>query len=593
MDQFQAIFEKAKTYCRTADDLAHLNEATECAKWICEREGGNAAVVIPAIMLHDIGWSQFSAEEEAEARGASITARAVHHRHEEEGSRLARIILQELDYDPLLINEITEIIRWHDSRPFAQSHNDAIVKDGNCLSRYTPTGIKCAASHLHISEAELEKGLQDSIDRNFLTKTARLAARLYLCKRRLRSLQTTKGGLIDRLLEIFLELADRVLSKAQKSLEEIAIEGLRQRLFDFSRQLEIYIQGHPGCTIPQLQADPEFQTLAVQRIFTDGYTGIIDIRHDSPSFGQVIFHPDPRMVNQPTEVLQKERPSNIVHSFWDWYGRALKGEEFFSYYRSKDTADTAREKVQYVAPLRVGNIEWSLVVSAYADHSFHHANALAAEISKSIDIMLDELDTNMLLPLSRLIAESEIVSAGNFSHRVQIDTDNELALLGAAFNKMVQSVQNSNLQMQESAKQLEKQRDELIHSLRLIEEQQASIAQLSVPVIRIWEHVLVLPLVGGIDEARGRRITEIILQRVVEERAHHVFIDLTGVSLAGPEIIDILVKIAQAIRLLGAACTMTGINSNIARTLAHSDHELRSIRTEMNLEQGLRRVLAI
>lgn len=593
MDRFSAIFERAKGYCKTSAELVHLHEATECAKWLCEREGGDPAVVLPAIMLHDIGWSRFSAAEQVDARGSSIDANAAHHRHEEEGAALARDVLEQLDYDPVLIDQIVEMIRWHDSRNDAQSQNEAIVKDGNALSRFTPAGFDATCTRFGMTEAELSKALHDSVDRCFLTNTARVAARLHLSKRRLRSSRNMalSGGLIDRLLELFLGLGDRVLVKAQKALEEIAIEALRQRLMDIKRQIEVYLQCHPDATIDALQQDVDFQALAMQRFHTEGYMGIIDIRRDSPRYGQVIFHPDPRMVNQPIEELEKQRPRNVVHSFWDWYWRAVEGEEFHAYYRSKDQNDKTREKVQWVSPLRVGAFEWSLVASAYVDQSFHHANALAAEISNSIDVMLDELDTNMLLPLSRLIAESELISEGDLSRRVQVDVDNELTLLGGAFNKMVQSIQDSKEQMQDYTRELETQRDELRKSIEIIKEQQASIAALSVPVIRIWEHVLVLPLVGTIDEIRGQHIAETILPRVVAERARHVFIDVTGISVTGPEVVDTLAKITQAIGLLGAACTITGISPQVSRSLVDAQVELRGVRTAMNLEHGLRRVL--
>lgn len=592
MDPFLAIFERAKTFCRTSSDRLHLQESAECTKWLCEREGGDPAIVMPAILLHDIGWSIFSDEENTLARGLTMEARMVNHRHEEEGAILARLVLEELDYDPALIDEITEIILWHDSKTIPRSTNDAIVKDGNLLSRYTPASFDATRRQLNISEAELARSLQEIIERGFHTKTARLAARRYLCKRRLRSIQTAQGGLTDRLLDILLELGDRVLMKAQKSLEQVAIDGLKQRLVDYRRQLEIYLECHPAATISQLQQDKSFQELAVQRILTEGYTGIIDICKDSPTYGQVIFHPDARMVNQPVETLRKERPSNVVHSFWDWYWRAIAGEEFSSYYRSKDTADTAREKVQCVAPMRFGRMEWSLVVSAYVDQSFDHAYALAAEISSSINSMLDELDIHMLLPLSRFIFDSEVIAAGDLSHRVHVQTDNEFSMLATAFNSMVQSIEQSNHQMQDYARQLENQRDELQSSVQVIEQQRASIAQLSAPVIRVWRHVLVLPLLGDIDLARGQRITETLLHRVVEERAHHVFIDLTGVAAASREVIGMLLNITQTIRLLGADCTLTGIRPEMAGPLSAFTAELGHIHTEMNLEHGLRKVLS-
>lgn len=571
-DQLLAILDRARSYCRSASDLAHLDEATECARWLCEREAGNPAVVLPAIMLHDIGWSIFTADEEVAARGSSIEARAANRRHEEEGAALARRILEEIGYDPLLVDAIVDIVLWHDTRSEALSRNEAIVKDADMLARFTPRGFEAARAHFQVSEAELLERLRGAIDTGFSTSAARIMARLHLSKRRLTSVRAAKeGGLLDRVVAIFIELGDRVVLKARKSLEEIAMDGLRQRLVDIKQQLQLYIESHPAATLTELQEDAAFHALATQPIFTDGYAGVIDIGRDSPRYGQIIFHPDPRMVNQPREQLEEQRPSDVAHTFWDWYWRALAGEEFSSYYRSRDRADAAREKMLCAAPLRIGAHEWSVVASAVVEQSFQHADALAEEISGSVDAVLDELDANLLLPLTQLISGSEVIAGGDLSHRIRIDADNELGLLGTAFNDMVGSIQRS---------------------VELIRQQQASIAELSVPVIRVWKGVLVLPLVGIIDEDRGRRITETILPRVVAEQASHIFIDLTGVSVTGPEVVDTLVRITRAIGLLGAACTITGVSPRIAGALVESDLELHGVRTAMNIEQGLRRVLA-
>lgn len=574
MDKLQAIFDRAKSHCRSPSDVAHLSEATECARWLCEREDGDPAIVLPAIMLHDVGWSGFTADEEAAARGSSIEARTANRRHEEEGAALARRILEETEVDPDLIDVIVDIVLWHDTRSEALSRDEAIVKDANLLSRFTPRGFEATCARFQVSEAELLERLQGSIDTMFSTSAARLMARLHLSKRRLRSVRTTArdGGLLDRLVAIFLELGDRVVLKARKSLEEIAMEGLRQRLADIKLQFRLYLEGHPAATLSELQENPEFHALATQPIFTEGYAGVIDIGRDSPRYGQIIFHPDPRLVNQPLERLEEQRPIDVAHTFWDWYRRAVAGEEFSAYYRSKDRTDMTREKMLCAAPLRVGAHEWSVVASTIVTQSFQHADALSEEISGSVDAVLDELDANLLLPLTQLISGSEVIAGGDLSHRIRIDADNELGLLGAAFNDMVASIERS---------------------VELIRQQQASIAELSVPVIRVWKGVLVLPLIGVVDEDRGRRITETILPRVVEERAGHVFIDLTGVSVTGPEVIHTLLRITRAIGLLGAACTITGISPRIAGALVESDLELSGVRTAMNLEQGLRQVLRV
>lgn len=593
MNRFADIFERAKGYCRSSADLIHLEESTQCAEWLCSRDGGNLDVVMPAIMLHDIGLSVMSDDERAQTRGTTIESARLLHRHEEEGAAMARRILGELDYDPTLVDEIAAIITQHDTNQPPRSKNEAIVKDANNLSRFTPRGFASSLAGSSKTAEELEAWVTESLERMFTTQTARIAARLHWAKRRLRCAKEAKGsnGLVDQLLETFLQVADRVVVDAQKTVQTVALESMRQRLMDLKRQIEVYILCHPEMTLDDLQRSREFQDLAVQKFYTDGYTGIVDIGRQSPRYGQVIFHPDARMLHKTTEELERERPRTSTHGFWDWYPRAVAGEETCMFYSSKDRQDQAREKVQWASPMRAGAMEWSIIATAYVDQSFHHANVVASRISHSIDTMLDDLDARILYPLSQLITASEVISSGDLSRRVDVDVDNELGGLAKVLNQMVASVETSNHRTQQYARELEQQRDELARSLELIREQQASITALSVPVIRVWEHVLVLPLVGSIDAARGQLITETILPRVVSEQAQHVFIDLTGVSVAGSEVVEALLSITKAIGLLGAKCTITGVSPRIARTLVEAQAEMGGVRTAMNLEHGLRSVI--
>ena len=593
MDRFGSIFERAEAYCKSPLDLVHLQESVQCAEWLCARERGNIDVVMPAIMLHDVGWAAMTENDREIAYGSTIESVRLLHRHEEEGAAMARQILAELKYDSLVIDEVATIIAYHETWQRARSTNEAIVKDANLLARFTPAGFEATCARLHKTEGELVSILNESVEKQFSTQNARIAGRLHLAKRRLRCVhvKTSSGGLIDHLLETFLRVADRLLVDAQETVQKVALESMRQRLIDLKRQLEVYIQCHPDLTLDDLQQSKEFQELAVQKFYSSGYTGIVDIGRQSPRYGQVIFHPDPRMLNKTTAELEVERPRNVTRGFWDWYPRALAGEEICTFYSSKDQQDQARDKVQWASPLRVGTMEWSVIATAYVDQSFHDANVVTSRISSSIASMLDDLDSRMLYPLSQLIVASEVISTGDLSQRVEVEVDNEIGELAKMLNQMVQSVDASNRRTQQYAQELEQQRDELHKSLELIREQQASITALSVPVIRVWEHVLVLPLVGNIDAARGQLITETILPRVVEERADHVFIDLTGVSVTGPDVVETLVGITKAIGLLGAACTITGVSPRIARTMVETQAELHGVQMVMNLEHGLRRVL--
>lgn len=101
----------------------------------------NPDVVRPAILLHDIGWSQVPDRQVLEAIAPGGGRKDLVAVHEEAGAHLAREILTGLDYPAQLIDEIVEIIAGHDSRLEALSINDAIVKDADKIWRVTPAGL--------------------------------------------------------------------------------------------------------------------------------------------------------------------------------------------------------------------------------------------------------------------------------------------------------------------------------------------------------------------------------------------------------------------------------------------------------------------
>jgi PAS domain S-box-containing protein len=124
--------------------------------------------------------------------------------------------------------------------------------------------------------------------------------------------------------------------------------------------------------------------------------------------------------------------------------------------------------------------------------------------------------------------------------------------------------------------------------LRRTEREQAElIEQLSAPIIDVWEGVLALPVVGPIDEARAARMMEALLEAVSRTRARVAIIDLTGVMNVDVTAANSLVKIAQAVRLLGALCLLSGISPAIARTLAELSADTGELLTFGSLSAAL------
>ena len=126
-----------------------------------------------------------------------------------------------------------------------------------------------------------------------------------------------------------------------------------------------------------------------------------------------------------------------------------------------------------------------------------------------------------------------------------------------------------------------------------IERHQAAIRELSTPVIRLHERVMLLPLVGTVDSLRARQIMQTVLSRVAEERARVVLIDIAGVAVVDTEVAGHLMKTARAVRLLGAHVVLTGISAQVASTIVELGLDLEQMHTRGNLEDGLRLALSL
>ncbi len=117
--------------------------------------------------------------------------------------------------------------------------------------------------------------------------------------------------------------------------------------------------------------------------------------------------------------------------------------------------------------------------------------------------------------------------------------------------------------------------------------QQQTMAELSTPVIRVYENVLVLPLVGAIDSARANRIMEELLDGITQHQAELVIIDITGVPLVDTAVANHLMQTIRAARLLGAHSILVGISSDVAQSLVHLQIDLSGVATRSNLQAGI------
>jgi rsbT co-antagonist protein RsbR len=122
---------------------------------------------------------------------------------------------------------------------------------------------------------------------------------------------------------------------------------------------------------------------------------------------------------------------------------------------------------------------------------------------------------------------------------------------------------------------------------RVIREQQASIRELSTPVLQVRDRLVILPIIGVLDSDRARQLTEQLLQAIQRTRAKVVVIDVTGVATIDLTVANHLVQTVKASQLMGASAIITGLSSGIAQTLVDLGVDLATLRTVGDLQGGL------
>lgn len=122
---------------------------------------------------------------------------------------------------------------------------------------------------------------------------------------------------------------------------------------------------------------------------------------------------------------------------------------------------------------------------------------------------------------------------------------------------------------------------------------QVAIRELSTPVIVVHSGVLLLPLVGTIDSHRAWQIMETVLERVSEDQARVLILDIAGVAVVDTQVAVYLLKATAAVRLLGASTILTGISPQVARTIVELGVDISTMHTRSKLADGIDLALAM
>ena len=127
----------------------------------------------------------------------------------------------------------------------------------------------------------------------------------------------------------------------------------------------------------------------------------------------------------------------------------------------------------------------------------------------------------------------------------------------------------------------------------IIRQQRADMMELSTPVIKVWDKILTLPIIGTLDSRRAQLMMEALLQRIVESGSTVAILDITGVRTMDTLVANHLIKTVTAARLMGARCILTGVSPAIAQTMVQLGIDLSQISPRAQMADGIKLALEL
>jgi rsbT co-antagonist protein RsbR len=197
-----------------------------------------------------------------------------------------------------------------------------------------------------------------------------------------------------------------------------------------------------------------------------------------------------------------------------------------------------------------------------------------------------DLAAEMLEHIADILLVVADVGNGDYTTRLksQFPEEHILSTLYEGINHMVASLEME----QQRALTYQKELEEKIGTIEI---QRAAIRELSTPIIEVWEGVLCLPVVGVLDTTRSSQMTEALLGAIVDTKADCAIIDITGIQVMDTGTADHFLRMARAVRLLGAECLLTGINPAIAQTIIHMGVDLSGVVTHRSMRSALQKYI--
>jgi rsbT co-antagonist protein RsbR len=188
----------------------------------------------------------------------------------------------------------------------------------------------------------------------------------------------------------------------------------------------------------------------------------------------------------------------------------------------------------------------------------------------------------LLAAITAIVATLRDIEGGDLSARIELayPESDPIGALAACVNFMAQALAERREETLAYQQELEGQ-------IATIEKQRAAIRELSTPIIEVWSGVLCVPIVGVLDSSRAAEMTSALLNTIVEKKAKFIIIDITGIDAMDTRATDHFLRMARAVRLLGANCVLSGINPSVARTITQMGLDLQGVSSHRSLRDAL------
>jgi len=180
---YEVIYERARPYLQTRHNDVHTLTSYGFVLRLLAHEAGDPAVAIPAILLHDIGWSRVPEDRQLLAFGPTVKEPELTRVHEREGAAMAADILRKVGYPEAESRAIIDIVGGHDTRLEALNSSDALVKDADKLFRLSRVGFRIDYARFARHPEAYLAWLEKQVDPWFFTDTGKRLARAELAAR--------------------------------------------------------------------------------------------------------------------------------------------------------------------------------------------------------------------------------------------------------------------------------------------------------------------------------------------------------------------------------------------------------------------------